>query len=133
MRTIHNFSVQSTIPKGVLLKKLRANRASHAAIVKESRKGYLDKAQKALLAKIKELKAGRLVSLHFSLHPPSDHTEAYDTVIQMLDISTDEHIVLTAADFRQLVMDEWEWKDDFLIANRGYSVSALTEADSKGL
>tara|TARA_Y100000310_G_C20672285_1_gene810953 strand:- start:1190 stop:1591 length:402 start_codon:yes stop_codon:yes gene_type:complete len=133
MRTINNFDLKSTIPKEKLLDKLRDNRDKHAAIVKEAQEGYIDKAQQAIKKKLAELKRKNIVSLHFSLYPPKDHTEAYTTVIKMLEMSTDEHIVLTASEFRQLVEDEWEWTDDFLTSNSNYSVSAMTEARSKGL
>jgi len=133
MRTIQGFNLKSTIHKDALLAKLRENRERHAKIVEEAQAGYVKEAQQAIGEKLVELKLKKIASLYFGLHPPIDHTEAYDTVIEMLDMSTDDHIVLNSSDFRNLVMDEWEWKDDFLVANSGYSASALTEAKSKGL
>lgn len=51
---------------------------------------------------------------------PEDHTKDYDLVLDMLKMSADTHIVLTAAEFRQYVNDNWGWKEAWRVSNSKY-------------
>lgn len=116
-----------------LLSTLETNRANHGRIVSEAREGYLKKAQEAISKRLDDLRSGKLVSLEFSLRPPQDFTEAYDTAIKMLQWTTQKEVTLSADEFRHLVMDEWSWLSDFLMANSAYSAGAVQYAATKGI
>ena len=116
-----------------LLEKLEANRKKHAEIVKEAREGYIEEAKKALQAKLRKVKAGKMVALSFHLAPPEDHTSQYDTVIEMLKMCVEDEIELSASDFRKFVQDEWDWTGRFLANTVMYSQLANDEAMSKGM
>lgn len=107
-----------------VLSKLRSNRETHAMIVKEAREGYVEKAKLALMARLDDLKSGKIVSLHFSLSPPQDYTKVYDTAINMLEIHQEDTVELDAQQVRNLYMDEWDWRDQFLATNAHYSKMA---------
>ena len=94
------------------------------SIVNEARAGYIEKAKKALLEKLEELKAGKPIHLSTGMIPPPEYLSAYDTAIQMLEWTSDPVITLTATEFRQFVMDEWDWLDTFLSSNSSYSNTA---------
>lgn len=115
-----------------LLRKLRENRANHATIVAEARKGYIEKASVELSRRLDQLREGKIVSLDFRLVPPQDYTSAYDTIIQMLEWSTENEIELSASEFRMFVEDEWSWIDEFLSVSNSYSSSSRAYATSKG-
>jgi len=60
-------------------------------------------------------------------------TAAYDTAISMLELSEAQNITLTAQTYRQFVLDEWDWMDNWLLSNAAYSKSAADIASAKGL
>lgn len=117
--------------KAVVLEKLKANRETHSKIVKEAREGYVVKARAALDRRLDELKSGRLVGLVFSLAPPQDHTEVYDTAITMLELEVSETVQLNSDQVRNLMMDQWDWSDDFLATNAVYSGIARTTLENR--
>lgn len=111
-----------------VLAQLKKNREAHAAIVAEAREGYIDHAEKALQKRLSQLREGKLVSLAFNLSPPRDHTSAYDTAIGMVEMHMKPELTLDAATFRSLMMDEWDWKGHFLMANSAYSKLAADQS-----
>jgi len=114
--------------KAELLAKLKSNRDKHATIVKEARVGYVKAARAALTERLKELESGKLSSLSFNLSPPQDYTKTYNTAIQMLELHTDDTIILSAGEVRNFVMDQWDWRSRFLLANSSYSGTAQIES-----
>lgn len=116
--------IQIRADKKEILAKLRSNREKHSAIVAEARKGYVDQARAKLRERLDQLESGKVVALAFQLDPPQDHTAVYDTAIEMLTLSTEDHVVLDAGQVRNLVMDQWDWSDRFLAINAQYSATA---------
>lgn len=105
---------------------LKTNREKHRAIVVEARAFYIAKAREALMARLKEAEAGKVVSLAFQMSPPQDHTKVYDTAIAMLELHTEPTIRLDTQQVRNLMMDEWDWSHHFLMTNSAYSATAGT-------
>lgn len=129
MRRVGDMDLKSRIGRLDLLETLRENLKLHGKVVAEAREGYLKEATRALEARLTELKAGRVVPLHFGgLAPPPDYSDAYKQVIRMLERSVDETVVLGAEEFSRLVEDNWEWKSSWLSTNAMYSVSARAMA-----
>ena len=120
-----------TANRDELLIKLRENRDEHGQIVAEAREGYMKRAHEALKKRLSQLGEGKIVSLHFSLQPPQDHTRVYDTAIRMLELHTEETITLTAQQVRHLEMDEWDWMDSFLETASRYSGLANDKMTAK--
>jgi hypothetical protein len=58
-----------------------------------------------------------------------NQTKDYDRVLKMLDMTTDEVVVLSEDDFAQYVMDEWQWKEQFSQINSTYSARAVPTDD----
>ena len=110
--------------KDEILAKLRTNRETHATIVAEARKGYVERARESLRERLDQLESGKIVSLAFSLEPPQDHSDVYDTAIQMLELATDDVIEMDSTQVRTLVMDQWDWSRQFLTSNAQYSATA---------
>jgi hypothetical protein len=125
-------NMKVTVEKEEMLGALKDNRANHARIVEESRVGYIEEAKKVIEEKLEDLKAGKATSLQFALTPPQDYTSTYDTAIKMLEMHTGDGIELTAGEVRNLVMDEWDWMENFLLSNSAYSRAARVYAESKG-
>jgi hypothetical protein len=129
---MQNINMHSTVSREDLLRKVKANRDQHSRVVQEARDGYIAKAKEALAQRLEQLRTGKLVSLQFSLTPPADYTKTYDTVISMLEWSRDETVALEADEFRQLVLDEWDWTHGFITSNAGSSATAQRMLDAKG-
>jgi hypothetical protein len=119
MHTLNGMNV--TAKRDEVLEALRKNREEHAAIVKEAREGYVEKARAQVEKRLGQLREGKVVSLSFKLSPPQDHTKTYDTAIRMLELHTSDTVELTAEQVRCLVQDQWDWMDQFLVGTSAYS------------
>jgi hypothetical protein len=107
-----------------VLAALLKNRATHQKIVKEARAGYAIAAKNALLKELKKLEQGQNIIVTFQLAAPQDHTRVYDTAIAMMKLHTGKRVELDSQQVRTLMMDEWDWKHHFLMANSAYSSTA---------
>jgi hypothetical protein len=121
MRHIYGIDMKVSCKKDEVLETLRKNRAEHADLVEDSRRGYLKKAQEVLDKKKGDILKGKVVALHFDIHLPSDHTAEYDTVIRMLEMHTEDTVTLTADEVRNLIENKWEWMETFVASNQVYS------------
>lgn len=119
-----NIRMTTTVKKADLLETLRRNLERHKAIVQEAREGYVRRARAALEKRLEQIRRGEVVALTFTLSPPLDYSEVYVNSIQMLEWNTAEAVELAADEFRQLVRDEWDWRDTFLHSNSAYSKQA---------
>ena len=128
MRGTYGIKMVVTCKTADVLVTLKKNRSEHSAIVVEARKGFLEKALKAVHARAGELEAGKIRALTFTLQLPLDHTAEYDTVIRMLEMHQPETIDLNADEVRQLVEDKWDWTAQFLASNSFYSPLAEAKA-----
>ena len=108
-----------------VLEALIGNRTKHREIVIEAREGYAKRAVEVLKAELKRLETSKNALVMFSLQPPQDHTKVYDTAIEMMRMHQDETVVLDSGQVRNLMMDEWDWKTNFLVANSMYSDKAV--------
>jgi hypothetical protein len=125
--------ITSVVEKEEALRTLRENKERHRTIVQEARVSYASKAKALLSAKMDELANGKITALRFDLQVPEDHTEDYELAIKMLELHSHDHIEMSAADVRTLMMDEWDWMRSFLFTNARYTNSAAEYAATKGL
>jgi len=63
---------------------------------------------------IVRLKKGKTVDQYINLPVPVDHTLEYDRVIKMIELDTREEITLNENEFAQFVMDDWQWKREWV-------------------
>lgn len=124
MRHMLNVRIEVVCETTTILQKVMQNREKHAGIVAEAREGFLKKAKEVLEAEMGKLKEGKLKTLSVQLQPPADHTSEYDTVIQMLQLHTEDTITLDADGVRMFVEDKWDWTEAFLGSNAHYSGTA---------
>ncbi len=125
MYAIQSLVIKANVPE--VLKALRENRSKHKQIVDEAKEGYSQKAADLLKKKLDEVLAssGRFIEpLKFSIPLPVDQTKAYDVAIKMLELSQEPIIELTAQQVQHFVLDDWEWKGEFMTSNKMYSATA---------
>lgn len=96
-----------------LLERVKKNRDQH----KEQYEKAMEEYRLAVIVELEEwlekAKGGKDVSRRTVLDKPEDHTDEYDRVIDMLEMSVDQEITLDANSFNQYVRDEWHWKERF--------------------
>ena len=109
------------INKGELVNKLTENRKNHKSEFDKASEGYRAAMITGLTSAIERLKAGENVEFRFDNDkPPRDHTEDYDAALKMMEMSVDSTIELYESDFRQIVLDDWEWQRSWKFANSKY-------------
>ena len=109
------------VRKDELAARLTTNRAKHLADYETAIAGWRQQARAALLGKVAELEAGGNPSLDIPLRMPESHTGDYDTALDMLGMSVEAEIMISAPDFKRYVRDEWPWSGSFSLTNSQYS------------
>jgi hypothetical protein len=131
-------TISMSFKKEEVIEILRENRAEHQKIYDEAIEGYrkklveaLDKAIKMIEEKRDELEEKRLPKPHLKdwplngLNVPGNSLNEYDTVLEMLQLTPDETIVLDQDQYNCYMKDNWHWMKDFLMSNSAYSSSAV--------
>jgi hypothetical protein len=110
-----------TIKKSVLLEKLKSNRAAHIEKYDKAMVGYKIAAHTAYVNALKNLKEnGKVTSTFMELQEPEQHIKEYDTVLLMLEFSTDGSFELTRQQFQSYIQDDWSWTSSFKLETAGY-------------
>ena len=112
------------VKKSTLIEKLKKNRAAHHKIFEEALVGYRKQAIKLLDQQLKRAKSGKKFHTYIVLTVPQDQTKDYDRAIGMLAMDLSDEVALSENDYRCYVLDEWNWKDQFLSTNSAYSRTA---------
>lgn len=113
-----------TVRKDELMEALQENRAKHEAIFLEAVEGYKAEAVRQLEEHIDRIRAGKLPEIFVRLAAPANHTREYDRAIRMLEMEVGDQVDIDAHSFGCYVMDDWDWKRQFLTSNSVYSATA---------
>lgn len=105
-----------------LLEKLKTNLESHRDQFLKAQDGYRAIVIEELDGMLRDAREGRKIITHVALPAPQDHTAAYQNAIAMLEMSVDETIEIDHHQFRQFVLDDWDWKMAAETVNAAYSV-----------
>jgi len=106
-----------------LLEIVRANKITHITefteAVEDYKKLVLQVAQSnakiAKTADLEEFKRMKAIPA-----APTSYEDSYRRAIRMLELSVEEIIEVEEDVFNQLVLDEWAWKRNFVVANTMY-------------
>jgi len=109
-----------------LLEIVRENLVKHMSQYEEAVVDY-----KALVLKITQhnLKVAKTADMaefkNFKSLPPApiSYKDSYNRAIRMLELSVDSVIELEEYIFNQLVLDEWDWKHQFVGATMSYKAA----------
>jgi len=83
----------------------------------------LEEAETELRSRAERLEKGEtlaLMPMSFGLALPQSYEKAYDQIIKMLEMSSDEIIKLSSDEFACFVMDDWDWKESFKNTTMSY-------------
>lgn len=97
-----------------LLETLKENRDKHIAAYNEAMVGFREDAIAAMEKNLNDAKMGGelLLYIHDIIKPVS-YEDSYDTIIKMLEFSSESVVELTMQEFSQYVEDKWTWKQSF--------------------
>lgn len=101
---------------------VQQNLAKHNEVLKQAKDGYIKAVKMHLEKHLADVQAGKKVNLRVfaDLEAPMDASAEYQTIISMLEMSTDEVIELTHQQFKQYVQNQWNWRANFVNQNRKY-------------
>lgn len=112
-----------TIKKEKLIEAIKENLEKHISELVSAQAAYrvaivkfLEEEGRKARAAAKKKELYRIDCYHDAPPIPPDHTESYKEVISMLEMSVKEEVVITRAEFKQYVLDEWSWKGDFAVS-----------------
>jgi hypothetical protein len=111
------------VNKAELTSILETNMQQHSATVEKATAIFRQRVQEKLDDAIRTVKKGKPIGrdvLFIALPIPEDHTVDYERALGMLRLSLDDEIKLGEADYRRLVMDEWEWQNTFAANTTSY-------------
>lgn len=96
-----------------LLNTISKNRDTHRNTFLEAQKGFREEVIKALDKMLDNARKGIKYSQSVGLPEPQDMTKEYDCAIAMLKMSVDEVIEIDEHEFKQYVLDQWVWKQNW--------------------
>ena len=120
MRGIDSRTVN--VKRADLLEKLRANKETFIEEYKEALSDFNAKVIRELQQNLKKAKKGQLKEVRINLVPPTDHTDDYQEVIDMMEVSVDEVINLDSESFKAYYKNEWNWTSHFKTLNSSYKL-----------
>lgn len=118
------------VKRAKLLTAITKNRAAHRALFLKAQEGYREVVIGLLDEMLADARDGKPVRTRVRVQAPEDHTEDYDRVIDMLTMSVDQTVTLSATDFNRYVRDKWEWTAAALWKNTTYASGSYVGDDS---
>lgn len=117
---INLHSQEVTVGRKQLLDALRVNLKVHQAEYAEAYADYQEKVIFELEAALKRAKSGDFKKAVVSINAPVSHEKEFTDVIEMLEMSVHEEILLDRQVFRAYFKNEWPWADAFKLAGATY-------------
>ena len=109
------------ISKDKLLVKMKENRESHLKQYEEALDGWKEKVINELEKALKNAREFIEFKTFLELPKPTDHTSDYDEIIARVEWNEEKQIALDQHDFNQFVLDDWNWKHEFIGTTALYS------------
>lgn len=118
------------IEKQRLLAVVTENRELHAQVYSEAMEGWKEAMKDWFIEGARIVADGGTPErLAFTEVEPQNHSDDYDQIITMLEMSVDEVIELEDHQFAQYVMDRWNWKRAWIQNSSKFSQTASTSSN----
>ena len=113
-----------TVPKAVLLEKLKTNKIKHIEEFKILQEAYNDKAITELtnLLELAKKRPETVKTSVRSLNQPISNEKEYEVVIGMFELAMEETFELDLAHYRRFILDEWDWTHSFAMSKTAYGI-----------
>ena len=109
------------VEKARLLATLKENREAHREEFLAAQEKFRERVIEALDQRLAEAKKGSKVDLYIRLPEPEDYTYKYDAAIAALDWMIGDEVTLDDHEFKQLVLNQWEWAAAFAGNTQAYT------------
>lgn len=106
------------VKKQELMERVTENRDRHREQFEKGLDLYRDAVIAELETWLERARKGKRIRVRTQLAAPEDHTSEYEQVLDMLSMSVEEEIELTAQEFAQYVRDDWGWRRQFTATMR---------------
>ena len=106
--------------KTELLEILRKNRDNHRDLFLKAQEGYRKQVIAEFERMLEEARDHKPIRREILLPEPIDHTNDYDTIIQMLELDISDEAEIGHVDFQRYVRDEWPWSGLVTTTNMSY-------------
>lgn len=113
-------NTEITMKTSVLLATIVVNRKKHKETVDKVFDKYRKMAIEQFEKYIEKAKVGKKVTRYLSLPEPKNHTKDYDLIISMLKAHVQEDIAISAEEYQNYVLDDWNWSHAFATSNSSY-------------
>lgn len=98
-----------TVDRNTLVNILEKNKKEHREKFNKAWEVFNKKAIDWFEKRLAQLQKGKLPDTYFTLPVPEDHTDDYKQMIDMLNMHTNETIVISVNEYRNYVNDDWPW------------------------
>lgn len=116
--------MKTKVKKQELIEKIKAALEEHREQYKKALEGWMRQMQGACEMVIGRVQSGKIKAFPSEFHNlmqiPSLHTSDYEAALKMLEMSVDDVIELEPEDFDQLVLGNWNWKEQWATTNSRY-------------
>lgn len=126
LRGLHTVRVE----RAALIERIQTNRDDHRKIYEEAMEGWKKAVTEELERMYQDALKGKDYRLRINLVRPDDHTDEYDSVLELLEMSLDDEFELTYQEFNNFVLDKWGWQNDFLTMSASYGSLSAREKGS---
>jgi hypothetical protein len=118
--------MKATVSVSWLQEKVKANREKHLKTFEKASVAYRKRVIEIMEKNLDEARAGKEPSTFINLLQPMNQTSDYDRILAMLgamEWAKETRIELSEEDFKQYVLDQWNWKAAFTANSLSYGVS----------
>lgn len=119
MINLHSQSIN--VNRLELIKVMKANKEKHVAEYNVAAEAYQGLMIKKLQETIRNIKKGKIKELNVRLAKPVSQEDAYQDVIDVLEVSVDENIQLDKQSFQAFYQDKWIWSESFKLMASSYA------------
>jgi len=112
------------VTKANAIERIKANLTTHHEVFERAWSAYYLAAQEKTEQMLDAIKNGKVFdpSAVARLPIPVDHTDDYETVVDMLELMIGEEVVFTESEFSQYMRDNWAWKHQWVATASAYGV-----------
>jgi hypothetical protein len=109
-----------TVDRIKLLGIIKINLEKYEAIYTSSIDAYWKLAERKISKMLERVKQQRQINTYLDLNFPIDHREDYKLIINILEMLEDEKIQVTPQEFSKYVLNNWTWREDFIMQTTSY-------------
>jgi hypothetical protein len=112
------------VAKAEVIKRLEENKTKHQTTYAEAVDAYKARLLQVGEQLVEDLRKGLSVDPFAlgRLPVPEEHSNDYDTAIDMLTMEHRDFILISSADFRTYMRDEWNWQSSFTANTVSYTM-----------